>query len=102
VKKVLNIWPVIPIVIHATIPSESRRSGVTTIIAALNQRNRILCEIGIENIPNSLLNKLAAMKKTFPVLTYLHLFSYDKNEPVLPDSFLGRCVERKDSLKAQQ
>jgi hypothetical protein len=98
VKKALNIWPaVLPIFIFAKTRLLSRRPGVTNIITALNQRNRV-GDIVIWNIPNSLLNKFATMKKPFPALTHLQLDSSDENAPVVPDSFLGGSAPRLQRL----
>ncbi len=88
VTNMLDIWPVLPIVISASSPLPG--SGVTNIISALQQHNRV-CTIHIDNVPNSLLKEFAAilMQEPFPALTKLQLWSCDKNAPVLPDSFLG-------------
>jgi len=91
----LDIWPALPIVIDANI-TNSRRSGVTNIIAAL-KRHDLVCRINIWGVPNSLL-KSAAMKKRFPMLTDLTLRSNEENAPVIPDSFLGGSAPRLQSL----
>jgi hypothetical protein len=96
VKKVLNIWPAIPIAIDTHIP-ESRQPGVTNIITALNQHNRV-CNITIWNIPDSLLKIFATMKKPFPALTHLELDSSNKNLPILSSSFLGGSAPRLERL----
>jgi hypothetical protein len=43
------------------------------------------------DIPNLFWNKLLAMKMgdPYPALTYLQLYTKDKDAPVVPDSFLG-------------
>jgi hypothetical protein len=84
---------VLPLAIFADIPSESRRPGITNIIAALNQRDRMI-DITIRNIPKSLLKKVATTKKPFLALTRLDLESLDDNVLVLPDSFLGGSAPR--------
>jgi len=96
VKKMLDVWPALPIVINASI-TKSRRSSVTNIIAAL-KRHDLVCRITIWRIPNSLLNS-AAMTKRFPKLTDLTLRSYEENVPVIPDSFLDGSAPRLRSLK---
>jgi len=63
-------------------------SGVTNIISALQQHNRV-CTIHISGVPNPLLKQFTAMQEPFPALTKLTLWSIDENAPVLPDSFLG-------------
>jgi hypothetical protein len=85
VKKLLDIWPPLPIYIYAVEKSPLR--GVTNILAALKQRNRVR-GICIWGVPNSLLKKSVVLKR-FPALTNLNLLSHDEKAPVLPDSFLG-------------
>ena len=97
-KKMLDIWPALPIVIDAYITtSTSRRSGVTNIVAAL-KRHDLVCRINIWGVPNSLL-KSAAMKKRFPQLTDLTLRSNKEDAPVITDSFLGGSAPRLRSLE---
>ena len=87
VKKTLDIWPELPIVIYS-FNRGSRLPGVTNIIAALKQQNRV-CKICIDGIPNSLLKRFAVISTPFPALTDLELLSTDEEPPILPDSFLG-------------
>jgi hypothetical protein len=61
---------------------------VANIIAALKQQNRV-CKICLDDIPNSLLQRFAAISTPFPALTDLELCSTDENPPILPNSFLG-------------
>ena len=96
VKRMLDIWPALPIVIEAHIDN-SRRSGVTNIIAAL-KRHDLVCRIDIWGVPNSLL-KSAAIKKRFPQLTDLALWSNEENAPAITDSFLGGSAPRLRSLE---
>ncbi len=86
VTNMLDIWPALPIVISAKLPLPA--SGVTNIISALQQHNRV-CTIDIDGGPNSLLKEFAAMQEPFPALTDLELWSSDENAAVLSDSFLG-------------
>jgi hypothetical protein len=59
------------------------------VIAAIEQRDRVWC-IHLEDIPSSLLEKVATMmQETFPKLTYVRLWAGDGMAPILPDSFLG-------------
>ena len=91
-----NIWPELPIAIVSKIP-KSRRSqsqGMKIIMAALKQQHDRVCQILISDVPNSLLNKFAAMKTPFPALTHLHLLAADEGAPVLPESFLGGSAPR--------
>ena len=91
VKRLLDVWPALPIVIDA-LTTKSRRSGVANIMAAL-KRHDLVCRIKIWRVPNSLL-KSAAIKKRFPQLTDLTLRSNKANAPVIPDSFLGGSAPR--------
>jgi hypothetical protein len=95
VKKLLDIWPPLPIYIYADHPARKPPlRGVTNLVAALKQQNRVW-GIWIEGVPNSLLKKSAAMNlKSFPALTRLVLQSTDQKAPVLPDSFLGGSAPR--------
>jgi hypothetical protein len=90
VKKLLDIWPPLPIFIYA----ESPLRGVTNTLAALEQHNRVW-GIWIDGVPTSLLkNSVAILMKPFPTLTSLALWSNDEEAPVLPDSFLGGSAPR--------
>ena len=95
VKKMLDVWPTLPIVIDAFF-TNSRRSGVTNIIAALEDHDRV-CRINIWGVPSSLLKNCAVLKKPFPELTDLTLRSYDA--PLIPASFLGGSTPRLQSLE---
>jgi hypothetical protein len=66
-------------------------------ISALQQHNRV-CTIIMGGVPSSLLKEFAAMQEPFPALTYLYLYSFDENVPVLPDSFLGGSAPRLQKL----
>jgi hypothetical protein len=89
VTTMMDIWPALPIYIYAcAYIVASPLSGVTNIISALQQHNRVRA-IDISGVPNSLLKEAAAMQEPFPALTELTLRSYDKSAPILPDSFLG-------------
>jgi hypothetical protein len=101
VKKMLDIWPALPIVIAADMRRFSPTPDVANIIAALKQHN---CVVGIRilRIPSSLLAKLVEMKNSFPMLTNLVLTSNDRDyAPVLPDSFLGESAPRLRSLSLE-
>jgi len=96
VRKMLDVWPALPIVIDAYI-TNSRRSGVTNIITAL-KRHDLVCRINIWGVPSSLL-KSGAIKKRFPELTDLTLRSDEENAPIIPDMFLGGSAPRLQSLE---
>jgi hypothetical protein len=88
VKKLLDIWPPLPIFIHA----ESPLWDVTNTLAALKQHDRVW-GIWIDGVPNSLLTSSVAMKP-FPALTSLALWSNDEQAPMLSDSFLSGSAPR--------
>jgi hypothetical protein len=86
VREKLYVWPEFPIVIGQYGPPTS---GLDSILAALEHRNRV-CELVFRHISSSLWEKvLEAMQVPFPALTRLDLVSEDKTMPVVPDSFLG-------------
>ena len=95
-----NIWPELPIIMWATIPTSgrSRSQGVNIIIAALRQQCNRVCQMYIKDIPNSLLKKFAAIKTPFPALTHLALQS---SALALPYSFLEGSAPRLQSLRFQ-
>ena len=96
VKKRLDVWLVLPIVVAAYM-TNSRRSRVANVIAALKLHN-VVCRINIWGVPNSLLES-AAIKKPFPELTHLTLHSIEQEAPAITDSFLGGSAPRLQSLE---
>jgi hypothetical protein len=101
VKKLLNIWPPFPVYIYAY-HHPSRKSplrGVTNIIAALKEQNRV-CGIYITGVPDSLLKRIAAIK-SLPALEQLILVSSRERAPVLPDSFLRGTAPHLRTLQLQ-
>ena len=101
VKK--NIWPELPIILHARIPTEGRPRSqhVKNIVVTLKQQHNRICRITIRDIPNSLLKKFAAMKRTpFPTLTDVMFHpTRERAVPVRLDSFLGGSAPRLQSLR---
>jgi len=96
-KDTLNIWPPLPLLIHA---DESETSGVGNIVAALERSDRV-CEISISTSRSQSEELWKAMQEPFPKLTYLDVASNDEHEPVLPtlpDSFLGGSAPSLRSL----
>jgi hypothetical protein len=90
VKKLLDIWPPLPIFIYTENSWKSPLPGVANLLAALEQQNRV-CGIWIYGVSNLLLKESVAMKP-FPSLTSLVLWSNEVT--VLPDSFLGGSAPR--------
>jgi hypothetical protein len=96
-SETLNIWPELPIVIHAN--DIKSKDNVTNIIAGLGQHTDRVCKIYLAgHFQDSLLKEVAKIDKPFPALTSLRLFSWRQNVPVLPDSFLGGSAPRLRSL----
>ncbi|KAF8502651.1 hypothetical protein F5888DRAFT_1665933 [Russula emetica] len=94
--------PSIPIMIRnyfGTPPPCSTPSieDVSQVIAALEQRDDVYL-IDLEDLPNSLLEKLATtMQETYPTLEYVLLWAGDDTAPVLRKEFLGGsapCLDR--------
>ena len=101
VRKMLGIWPALPVVIWNTVTLDSTLlvEGAKNIIAALEHNDRV-CEIFLEGSPNWIFERLAAeMEGPFPSLTSLALLSRDEPAPVLPESFLGKSAPRLRSLR---
>jgi hypothetical protein len=99
VRKMLDIWPPLPIVIgyngDPVLPASAK--GMDNIIAALGHRDRV-SEIDLWGVSSSLWERFAAMtQKPFPALTSLHLGSSNEWVPHVPDSFLdgsAPCLRR--------
>ena len=96
VRKMLSIWPPFPIVIRSWSPG----SGEDNVVAALEHNERV-CEIELEGVPSSLLEKfLAAKQQPFLALTHLKLCVHIHDEaPVMPNSFLGGSTPRLQYLE---
>ena len=95
--KALDIWPELPIAIHVIYGEGIPPPSVTNVISVLKRRDRV-CKVTINNIPNSLLEDVAATSEPFPALIELELSSSEQDAPILPDSFLGGSVPRLQSL----
>jgi hypothetical protein len=90
VKKDLDIWPELPLVITAGF-EKMQGVGVDNIVAALKRHSRV-CYVHLPRTPDSLLENIVAMEGPFPALTYLNLSSMGENVMTLPDSFLDGSV----------
>jgi hypothetical protein len=91
VREKVDIWPALPIVLAQCDDDWQPEWGVVNVAAALEQNNRI-CQINLWGVPTSLMGEiLAAMHKSFPVLTDLDLGTEDETLATLvdPDLFLG-------------
>ncbi|KAI9512607.1 hypothetical protein F5148DRAFT_1161508 [Russula earlei] len=100
VKKMLDVWPALPLVIVA---DNRLLRGVDNIISALENRllNYRVCEIHIADMQDSsLLQRFAGvMQEPFPALTCLECWSINTSVPVLPNSFLGGDAPRLRTLR---
>ena len=95
VKRTLDVWPPLPIVVRHFEPTASEL-GMHNLITALTH-NDLVCQIALKPIPGWQWGKfMAAMSHPFPTLTHLRLKSDDEREtpPVAPDSFLGGSAPR--------
>jgi hypothetical protein len=91
VREKLDVWPALPIVLAQFDDDWQPEWGVDNVAAALEQSNRI-CRISLLDVPTWQMEEiLAAMHKSFPVLTDLDLGSEDETLATLvdPDLFLG-------------
>jgi hypothetical protein len=78
--------------------------NVDNIVAALRHHNDRVCEIDLEPLPHSALEKITPMmQESLPTLTHLNLTLRSKvdSTTVLPDSFLGGCAPRLRELVLQ-
>jgi hypothetical protein len=90
-RDALDVWPALPLIIQCDLV---QIGYVDNIVAALERNNRV-CQIRLDGISSSDLEKCsAAMEVPFPELTQLVLKSEEKTVPVLPDSFLGGSAPR--------
>ena len=100
-RRTLDIWPPLPIVIDHLSPSLWDVPGeVDDIVAALERNDRV-CNIYLKGVARSPLQIiLAKMHVSFPALTHLKLLSeFGVSESaVVPDSFLGGSAPRLRSL----
>ena len=101
VREKLDVWPALPIVVAQYDEDWEPKWGVVNVIAAFEQNNRI-CQIDLWGVPTSQMEEiLAAMHKSFPVLTDLELESEDETLVPLvnPDLFLGGSAPCLRSLR---
>ena len=89
VRKMLDIWPALPIDIWNSGDLSSLVKGADNIIAALEHHDRVY-HISLWSVPIFLLERFtSAMRQPFPMLTYLTLLPHENRAPILPGSFLG-------------
>ena len=93
VRKMLDIWPPLPIVISDNDCSEE---GADNVIAALEHNDR-LCKatIQIKGVSSSVVGSLArVLQKPFPELTHLTLRTANETPLFCPENFLGGSAPR--------
>jgi hypothetical protein len=97
VRKTLDVWPPLPIVINDYSPRTYL--GGDNITAALDHHDRVY-EVTLLNLSSSLFGRLTAVTEgPFLALTKLTLQSYSiKSAQVLPHTFLGGSAPRLQSL----
>jgi hypothetical protein len=90
----------LPIVIHVDDEKFCEPPGVTDVISMLERHDRV-CQISIDNVPNSFLEQVAEITEPFPALIELKLVSFEESEDItdLPDTFLGGSAPRLRSLQ---
>ncbi|KAI0282417.1 hypothetical protein BC826DRAFT_1064926 [Russula brevipes] len=100
VRKMLDIWPVLPIVIDGLWIQALPLHDTDDLIAALKYRDRI-CKITFSIFSNPLSERFTAtVMEPFPELKYLALWSFDRvrSAPILPESVFGGSVPRLQAL----
>jgi hypothetical protein len=94
VRKNLGIWPALPLVVKYGYSGRSiGPRGEGNIIAVLQHPDRV-CNVDLYTNGSQLGKMAKVMKKPFPVLTHLEIYSNDGNAPVLPAKFLGGSAPR--------
>jgi len=89
VRKMLDIWPSLPIVIS----SYATPNDEDNIVAALEHNDRV-CDIYVGHVSSSPWETIMAeMQEPFPTLTHLHLDAIKEG-----DSFLGGCRGRRHPI----
>jgi len=89
VRKMLDVWPALPIDIWNSGDLTSLVEGADNIIAALEHHDRVY-HISLWSIPTFLLERFTSvMQQPFPILKSLALLPYEHKAPILPNSFLG-------------
>ena len=94
VRKYLGIWPPLPVSIDYHVErSTIAPDDEDNIVAALEHPHRVL--VVKLDLTGSLWEKMAAaIQEPFPVLTFLNLYSEDRNIPIFPTKFLGGLAPR--------
>ncbi len=99
VRKMLGVWPALPIAVRDGYIGEPQMEKVDNIVAALEHNDRIY-DIDVMFDSNAFLAGHAAilMHVPFPTLKNLSMETLMETVPVLPDSFLGGSAPRLQSF----
>ena len=99
IRKSLDVWPVVPVVISDRRLQEAPICGVDNVIAALEHHDRVR-HIELWGVTQSLLGRLAsAIQEPFPELTSLSFLLDGRSSAlVLPDPFFGGSAPRLQRL----
>ena len=96
-KKVLDVWPELPIAIRVSDFGPWNPPLKYLVMAALEQHDRV-CKIDLRGYSTQLLEVFSAMEKPFPSLVKLVLAPIVILGSMIPDSFLGGSAPRLQSL----
>ena len=99
IRKSLDVWPVMPIVISDRRLQQAPICGVDNVIAALEHHDRVR-HIELWGVTHSLLGRLASViQEPFPELTFLTFLLNNKNAAsTLPGPFFGGSAPRLQRL----
>jgi len=82
----VDVWPALPISMWV---AKVQDGSLDNVIAALEHNDRV-SEILVDEVSKSAMERIAAsMRRPFPLLTNLHLVSFDEPPAVLPNMLLG-------------
>ncbi|KAH9169979.1 hypothetical protein EDB89DRAFT_2072456 [Lactarius sanguifluus] len=100
VKKILGIWPDIPIVIQYGLYDRDTitPNNEDNVIAALEHPDRV-SRVRLYLTESQLGRITAAMQEPFPVLTRLSISSSDANVPIIPSGFLAGSAPRLQGIE---
>jgi hypothetical protein len=99
-SKMLDAWPVLPVILVSNeIPGHSKfdQRWENRVAALESEHYDRICEIIVSVVDSHWKKFAAAMQKSFPQLTHLHVWVCDA-VPILPDSFLGGSAPRLRTL----
>ena len=102
-RKILEVWPPLPIVITVRSHETFGKWGMNNIIAALGEHTDSICRIDLFCFRSSQFEKvMVAMQQPFVALTTLQLQSRDSSMPAIPASFLGGTAPLLQTLSLER